>query len=155
MAKSTKSTKLTANTTTESSNKKLVSKSNEAKSKEFAYKSIGQNVILVKGEDKYSRKFSNKEDREIIKALVESYNKKPTIKAEKDIISRMNLDKEARKEEIETIKKGEKKVAKKPEQEKMLSKEEQIEAAKKLLQDNNYNVTAKTAPKTYSGRREY
>ena len=42
MAKSTKSTKLTANTTTESSNKKLVSKSNEAKSKEFAYKQGGR-----------------------------------------------------------------------------------------------------------------
>ena len=152
MAKSTKSTKKTVDVPTAKTSKTLAGKSKDVKAKEFAYKSVGQNVILVKGEVKYSRKFPEKLDRDNIKALVETYNVKPTVKVEKEIILLMTVDVEQRKEEIKT---GKKPTVKKPAEEKLLSKEEQIAAAKKLLEDNDYQAKAKEAPKSYHGRREY
>ena len=124
------------------------------KNEEFNIKQVGQNLIIVKGDEKLSRKFENKEERDKVKELAAKYSFKPSVKLYKEIKSLMSVAKEERKEELKkAADKAKGKKEQKPAKAKLVTTEEQIEAAKKLLQDNNYNVTAKTAPanKRYRG----
>ena len=86
--------------------------------------------------------------------MAAKYSFKPSAKLYKEIKSLMSVAKEERKEELKkAADKAKGKKEQKPAEEKLVTTEEQIEAAKKLLQDNNYNVTAKTAApaKRYRG----
>ena len=126
------------------------------KNEEFNIKQVGQNLIIVKGDEKLSRKFENKEERDKVKELAAKYSFKPSVKLYKEIKSLMSVDKEERKEELKkAADKAKGKKEEKPAEAKLVTTEEQIEAAKKLLQDNNYNVTAKTAPATKQYRGEH
>lgn len=123
---------------------------------DFSIKQVGQNIIIVKDNTTYSRKFADKDERESIKQLAASYSFKPTVKLFKEIVSIMNADKEQRVQEVKEVKEGKKgKVVTKPAEEKLLTTEEQIAAAKKLLEDNNYNVAIKQAPAQRRYRGEY
>ena len=132
----------------------LATKSASKKAEEFNIKQVGQNLIIVKGDEKLSRKFENKEERDKVKELAAKYSFKPSLKLYKEIKSLMSVAKEERKEYLKkAADKAKGKKEEKPAEAKLVTTEEQIEAAKKLLQDNNYNVTAKTAPanKRYRG----
>ena len=159
MAKKTTPAKEDVKSTTKTTSKPSVKKETEKvtssnKNDEFNIKQVGQNLIIVKGDEKLSRKFENKEERDKVKELAAKYSFKPSVKLYKEIKSLMSVDKEERKEELKkAADKAKGKKEEKPAEAKLVTTEEQIEAAKKLLQDNNYNVTAKTAPanKRYRG----
>ena len=88
--------------------------------------------------------------------MAAKYSFKPSVKLYKEIKSLMSVAKEERKEELKkAADKAKGKKEQKPAEAKLVTTEEQIEAAKKLLQDNNYNVTAKTAPATKQYRGEH
>ena len=138
------------------SSAELATKTAAKKAEEFNIKQVGQNLIIVKGEEKLSRKFENKEERDKVKELAAKYSFKPSIKLYNEIKSLMSVAKEERKEYLKkAADKAKGKKDEKPVEEKLVTTEEQIEAAKKLLQDNNYNVTAKTAPSTKQYRGEH
>ena len=147
--------KSTTKTTSKPSVKKVTEKVTSSNNNdEFNIKQVGQNLIIVKGDEKLSRKFENKEERDKVKELAAKYSFKPSVKLYKEIKSLMSVAKEERKEYLKkAADKAKGKKEEKPVEEKFVTTEEQIEAAKKLLQDNNYNVTAKTAPanKRYRG----
>lgn len=107
------------------------------------FKSVGQNVILIIDNEKYSKKIEDKEIRASLKEKVEKYNTKPTKSLKTTILKEM-------------LPKEKEKVLKK---ELVLTPEEKLEAAKKLLADSNYKIVAKEEPKkvpsSYGGRREY
>ena len=159
MAKKTTPTKVVVKSTTKTTSKPSVKKVTEKvtssnNNDEFNIKQVGQNLIIVKGDEKLSRKFENKEERDKVKELAAKYSFKPSVKLYKEIKSLMSVAKEERKEYLKkAADKAKGKKEEKPVEEKLVTTEEQIEAAKKLLQDNNYNVTAKTAPanKRYRG----
>ena len=159
MAKKTTATKEVVKSTTKTTSKPSVKKetgkvTSSNNNDEFNIKQVGQNLIIVKGDEKLSRKFENKEERDKVKELAAKYSFKPSAKLYKEIKSLMSVDKEERKEELKkAADKAKGKKEEKPAEAKLVTTEEQIEAAKKLLQDNNYNVTAKTAPanKRYRG----
>ena len=159
MAKKTTPTKEVVKSTTKTTSKPSVKKETEKvtssnKNEEFNIKQVGQNLIIVKGDEKLSRKFENKEERDKVKELAAKYSFKPSVKLYKEIKSLMSVDKEERKEELKkAADKAKGKKEEKPVEEKLVTTEEQIKAAKKLLEDNNYNVTAKTAApnKRYRG----
>ena len=159
MAKKTTATKEVVKSTTKTTSKPSVKKetgkvTSSNNNDEFNIKQVGQNLIIVKGDEKLSRKFENKEERDKVKELAAKYSFKPSVKLYKEIKSLMSVDKEERKEELKkAADKAKGKKEEKPAEAKLVTTEEQIEAAKKLLQDNNYNVTAKTAPanKRYRG----
>ena len=118
--------------------------------KEISAKQVGRNVILVIEGQKYSRSVADKKARQEILAKVEAYNKRNSIKKEKEIIKFMleSKQKEAAKPKKET-KKVEKQIEKvsrtrKKPATKTLTKEQQIAAAKALLEENNYTVNAKS-----------
>ena len=134
----------------------LATKSASKKAEEFNIKQVGQNLIIVKGDEKLSRKFENKEERDKVKELAAKYSFKPSVKLYKEIKSLMSVAKEERKDYLKkAADKAKGKKEQKPAEEKLVTTEEQIEAAKKLLQDNNYNVTAKTAAPTKRYRGEH
>ena len=134
----------------------LATKSASKKAEEFNIKQVGQNLIIVKGDEKLSRKFENKEERDKVKELAAKYSFKPSAKLYKEIKSLMSVAKEERKDYLKkAADKAKGKKDEKPVEEKLVTTEEQIEAAKKLLQDNNYNVTAKTAAPTKRYRGEH
>ncbi len=159
MAKKTTLTKEVVKSTTKTTSKPSVKKetgkvTSSNNNDEFNIKQVGQNLIIVKGDEKLSRKFENKEERDKVKELAAKYSFKPSVKLYKEIKSLMSVAKEERKEELKkAADKAKGKKEEKPAEAKLVTTEEQIEAAKKLLQDNNYNVTAKTAPanKRYRG----
>ena len=159
MAKKTTTTKEVAKSTTKATAKPSVKKETEKvtssnNNDEFNIKQVGQNLIIVKGEEKLSRKFENKEERDKVKELAAKYSFKPSAKLYKEIKSLMSVAKEERKEELKkAADKAKGKKEEKPAEEKLVTTEEQIKAAKKLLEDNNYHVTAKTAApaKRYRG----
>ena len=161
MAKKTTATKEVAKSTTKATSKPSVKKQTEKvtssnNNDEFNIKQVGQNLIIVKGDEKLSRKFENKEERDKVKELAAKYSFKPSAKLYKEIKSLMSVAKEERKEELKKaadIAKGKKE--EKPAEAKLVTTEEQIKAAKKLLQDNNYNVTAKTAAPNRRYRGEH
>ena len=161
MAKKTTATKEVAKSTTKATSKPSVKKQTEKvtssnNNDEFNIKQVGQNLIIVKGDEKLSRKFENKEERDKVKELAAKYSFKPSVRLYNEIKSLMSVDKEARKEELKkAADKAKGKKEEKPAEAKLVSKEEQIEAAKKLLQDNNYNVTAKTAAPNRRYRGEH
>ena len=161
MTKKTTPTKEVVKSTTKATSKSSVKKETEKvtssnKNDEFNIKQVGQNLIIVKGDEKLSRKFENKEERDKVKELAAKYSFKPSVKLYKEIKSLMSVAKEERKEELKkAADKAKGKKEQKPAEEKLVTTEEQIEAAKKLLQDNNYNVTAKTAPATKQYRGEH
>ena len=159
MAKKTTPTKEVVKSTTKTTSKPSVKKETEKvitsnNNDEFNIKQVGQNLIIVKGEEKLSRKFENKEERDKVKELAAKYSFKPSAKLYKEIKSLMSVAKEERKEELKkAADKAKGKKEEKPAEEKLVTTEEQIKAAKKLLEDNNYHVTAKTAApaKRYRG----
>ena len=161
MAKKTTPAKEVVKSTTKTTSKPSVKKETEKvtssnKNDEFNIKQVGQNLIIVKGDEKLSRKFENKEERDKVKELAAKYSFKPSVKLYKEIKSLMSVAKEERKEELKkAADKAKGKTEKKPVEAKLVTTEEQIEAAKKLLQDNNYNVTAKTAAPTKRYRGEH
>ena len=161
MAKKTTPTKVVVKSTTKATSKPSVKKETEKvtssnNNDEFNIKQVGQNLIIVKGDEKLSRKFENKEERDKVKELAAKYSFKPSVKLYKEIKSLMSVAKEERKEYLKkAADKAKGKKEEKPVEEKLVTTEEQIEAAKKLLQDNNYNVTAKTAAPTKRYRGEH
>ena len=161
MAKKTTSVKEVVKSTTKTTSKPSVKKETEKvtssnKNDEFNIKQVGQNLIIVKGDEKLSRKFENKEERDKVKELAAKYSFKPSVKLYKEIKSLMSVAKEERKEELKkAADKAKGKKDEKPVEAKLVTTEEQIEAAKKLLQDNNYNVTAKIAAPTKQYRGEH
>lgn len=161
MAKKTTPTKVVVKSTTKATSKPSVKKETEKvtssnNNDEFNIKQVGQNLIIVKGDEKLSRKFENKEERDKVKELAAKYSFKPSVKLYKEIKSLMTVDKEARKEELKkAADKAKGKKEEKPVEEKLVTTEEQIKAAKKLLEDNNYHVTAKTAAPTKRYRGEH
>lgn len=161
MAKKTTATKEVAKSTTKATSKPSVKKQTEKvtssnNNDEFNIKQVGQNLIIVKGDEKLSRKFENKEERDKVKELAAKYSFKPSAKLYKEIKSLMSVDKEERKEELKkAADKAKGKKEEKPAEAKLVTTEEQIKTAKKLLEDNNYNVTAKTAAPTKRYRGEH
>lgn len=161
MAKKTTPAKEVVKSTTKTTSKPSVKKETEKVTSsnnkdEFNIKQVGQNLIIVKGDEKLSRKFENKEERDKVKELAAKYSFKPSAKLYKEIKSLMSVAKEERKEELKkAADKAKGKTEEKPVEAKLVTTEEQIEAAKKLLQDNNYNVTAKTAPENRRYRGEH
>ena len=161
MAKKTTATKEVAKSTTKATSKPSVKKQTEKvtssnNNDEFNIKQVGQNLIIVKGDEKLSRKFENKEERDKVKELAAKYSFKPSVRLYNEIKSLMSVAKEERKEYLKkAADKAKGKKEEKPAEAKLVSKEEQIEAAKKLLQDNNYNVTAKTAAPNRRYRGEH
>ena len=159
MAKKTTPTKVVVKSTTKTTSKPSVKKetgkvTSSNNNDEFNIKQVGQNLIIVKGDEKLSRKFENKEERDKVKELAAKYSFKPSVKLYKEIKSLMSVDKEERKEELKkAADKAKGKKEEKPAEAKLVTTEEQIKAAKKLLEDNNYHVTAKTAApnKRYRG----
>ena len=159
MAKKTTSVKEVVKSTTKTTSKPSVKKETEKvtssnKNDEFNIKQVGQNLIIVKGDEKLSRKFENKEERDKVKELAAKYSFKPSAKLYKEIKSLMSVAKEERKDYLKkAADKAKGKKDEKPVEAKLVTTEEQIKAAKKLLEDNNYNVTAKTAApiKQYRG----
>ena len=161
MAKKTTPTKVVVKSTTKATSKPSVKKETEKvtssnNNDEFNIKQVGQNLIIVKGDEKLSRKFENKEERDKVKELAAKYSFKPSIKLYKEIKSLMSVAKEERKEYLKkAADKAKGKKEEKPVEEKLVTTEEQIKAAKKLLEDNNYHVTAKTAAPTRRYRGEH
>ena len=161
MAKKTTPTKEVVKSTTKTTSKPSVKKQTEKvtssnNNDEFNIKQVGQNLIIVKGDEKLSRKFENKEERDKVKELAAKYSFKPSVKLYKEIKSLMSVAKEERKDYLKkAADKVKGKKDEKPAEAKLVTTEEQIEAAKKLLQDNNYNVTAKTAAPTKRYRGEH
>lgn len=162
MAKKTTSAKeVVVKSTTKTTSKPSVKKQTEKvtssnNNDEFNIKQVGQNLIIVKGDEKLSRKFENKEERDKVKELAAKYSFKPSAKLYKEIKSLMSVDKEERKEELKkAADKAKGKKEEKPAEAKLVTTEEQIKAAKKLLEDNNYHVTAKTAAPTKRYRGEH
>ena len=161
MAKKTTPAKEVVKSTTKTTSKPSVKKETEKvtssnNNDEFNIKQVGQNLIIVKGDEKLSRKFENKEERDKVKELAAKYSFKPSAKLYKEIKSLMSVAKEERKEYLKkAADKAKGKKEEKPAEAKLVTTEEQIEAAKKLLQDNNYNVTAKTAAPTKRYRGEH
>ena len=161
MTKKTTPTKEVVKSTTKATAKPSVKKETEKvtssnKNDEFNIKQVGQNLIIVKGDEKLSRKFENKEERDKVKELAAKYSFKPSVKLYKEIKSLMSVAKEERKEELKkAADKAKGKKNEKPVEAKLVTTEGQIKVAKKLLQDNNYNVTAKTAPATKQYRGEH
>ena len=161
MAKKTTPAKEVVKSTTKTTSKPSVKKETEKvtssnKNDEFNIKQVGQNLIIVKGDEKLSRKFENKEERDKVKELAAKYSFKPSVKLYNEIKSLMSVAKEERKEELKkAADKAKGKKEQKPAEAKLVTTEEQIKAAKKLLEDNNYNVTAKTAAPTKRYRGEH
>ena len=161
MAKKTTPAKEVVKSTTKTTSKPSVKKETEKvtssnKNDEFNIKQVGQNLIIVKGDEKLSRKFENKEERDKVKELAAKYSFKPSAKLYKEIKSLMSVAKEERKEYLKkAADKAKGKKEEKPAEAKLVTTEEQIEAAKKLLEDNNYHVTAKTATPIKRYRGEY
>lgn len=161
MAKKTTPAKEVVKSTTKTTSKPSVKKetgkvTSSNNNDEFNIKQVGQNLIIVKGDEKLSRKFENKEERDKVKELAAKYSFKPSVKLYKEIKSLMSVAKEERKEELKkAADKAKGKKEEKPAEAKLVTTEEQIEAAKKLLQDNNYNVTAKTAAPNRRYRGEH
>ena len=161
MAKKTTATKEVAKSTTKATAKPSVKKETEKvtssnNNDEFNIKQVGQNLIIVKGDEKLSRKFENKEERDKVKELAAKYSFKPSAKLYKEIKSLMSVAKEERKEYLKkAADKAKGKKDEKPVEAKLVTTEEQIKAAKKLLEDNNYHVTAKTAAPTKRYRGEH
>lgn len=152
-----KDVKVTTKTTSKPSVKKETGKVTSSNNKdEFNIKQVGQNLIIVKGDEKLSRKFENKEERDKVKELAAEYSFKPSVKLYKEIKSLMSVAKEERKDYLKkAADKAKGKKEQKPVEAKLVTTEEQIEAAKKLLEDNNYHVTAKTAAPTKRYRGEH
>ena len=161
MAKKTTPTKVVVKSTTKATSKPSVKKetgkvTSSNNNDEFNIKQVGQNLIIVKGDEKLSRKFENKEERDKVKELAAKYSFKPSAKLYKEIKSLMSVAKEERKEYLKkAADKAKGKKEEKPVEEKLVITEEQIKAAKKLLEDNNYHVTAKTAAPTKRYRGEH
>lgn len=136
-------------------------KKTTVKKLEITAKSVGRNVIAIIDGEKYSKAFKEKKDRLEILGLVEAYNVRNSKARLKKIIDLLSANKIAktvteRKEKVtekaKNIKKAVKpKVTKKP-------TKKELEAAAKLLEENNYGKYAKqekTTSKPRSRRGEY
>lgn len=135
-----------------------------ATSKQILHKVTGQNVKLVIDGETFTCKIQDAEERKIIKERVVAYNAKPLVKEKKALIKLMTAPKEeAQKDKAITIKKVGKKAPTKTSKEAekvleeapVLTKEQQIEAARKLLEENNFTVNVKQTPTEYRRRGEH
>ena len=107
MAKKTTPAKEVVKSTTKTTSKPSVKKGTEKVTSsnnkdEFNIKQVGQNLIIVKGDEKLSRKFENKEERDKVKELAAKYSFKPSVKLYKEIKSLMSVAKEERKEYLKS-----------------------------------------------------
>jgi hypothetical protein len=132
-----------------------------ATSKEpIGYKLTGKKVTLVIDGETFQKTIESAEERKTLKSRVIAYNDKPLVKEKTAIKKLIKEDKiEAQKTKATAVKKvatkPSKKVQKVIEKEPELSKEEQIEQAKKLLTDNGFTIDAKPTPTTYKRGGEY
>lgn len=170
MAKQEKAKLAKVKKETKSAPKKLADKKPETKTakpkitekkavKQIEGKAVGRNVILIIEGHKYSKTIAEKEERQAVLDKVLNYNKKPSTKLEKEIISIMLENKTTEKErkakvieEIETKKIEE--IKEQPAPEVVKSTEAEIAAAKKLLEENGHTVS-KVAPIPQRRRGEY
>ena len=135
-----------------------------ANSKTILHKVTGQNVKLVIDGETFTRRIQDAEERKILKERIVAYNAKPLVKEKKALIKLMEAPKqEVQKDKAVTIKKIGKKAPSKPskeaeeilEQAPVLTKQQQLDAAKKLLEENNFTVNVKQAPAEYRRRGEH
>lgn len=120
--------------------------------KEISVRTVGRNVLMKIDGESFSRAVKSKEDREAIKEKVLAYNKRNSLKKEKEIIKFMLENKSTPTERKEVVKKAVAKKTVKPKTKK-LTKAQEIEKAKKLLEENNYSVNEKRAKQARVSRR--
>jgi thioredoxin-like negative regulator of GroEL len=142
--------------------KKQESANVKKNSKEITLKQFGQNIAIVIDGKSFSKRFIDAQKREELKELVKKYNSKNIIKIEKEIINLMlegkTTEKERKEKAVEKIKKEAKeKAPNKPKTKapavKVLTKEQKLAEAKKLLEEDGF-IVSKQAPATYTGRRK-
>ena len=129
----------------------------KAVKKEIIGKSIGQNVILIIEGKKFSKRFIAKKDRESILKEVELYNKRNSLKREKEIIELMLSGKTTEKQRKKAVTKTVIKKTEKPKAATKKATQAEIDAAIKLVQSDGYTVS-KNAPNVAPKRtnnREY
>lgn len=134
-----------------------------ATKKEITGKKVGKKVLLVIESIKYSKMFGTKEEQDAVMAKVGAYNAKNSVKAEKELISIMTADVEAKKKEVAAVaeKKATKAAGKKP----TAPKEEptpaeaeavpspyEIDKAVMFLLEKGYSVQKIQASPTYGTR---
>lgn len=90
----------------------MAKKEVKPQAEEIGFKFIGQNIIVVIDNEKYSKKVIEKEDREKIKNKITLFNKQNSDSRKKDII-KIFTKKTEEKEKKESVKKGIKKQIKK------------------------------------------
>lgn len=122
--------------------------------KEIQVKTVGRNVIMVIDGKKYSKAIKEKVDRDALVAEVKLYNRRNSIKREKEIIKVML---EGKTTSAERKAKAEKAVPKttskgKPKKAKEAASSITIAEAKKMLENDGYTVTKKR-PTSHTGRR--
>lgn len=126
----------------------------------IGYKLTGKKVTLVIDNETFQKVIEDAEERKLLKSRVLAYNSKPLVK-EKTAIKRFinEAKQEAKKEKATIIKKEVVKPSKKVkeiiEKKPKLTKEDEIDAAKKLLSDNGFTVNAKATPATNKRRGEW
>lgn len=152
MAKTAKKTVKKATPKKVIARKKPVTK--KAASKEISFKSVGRNVILVIDNQKFTKAFKEKVERDNLKSLVEGYNKRNSLKKEKEIINIMLAEKVTAKERKEEVQKASPKKAKKPTTTKKPVNKMTEKEAKLMLEKAGYTV-AKVAPKSRRRGGEY
>ena len=114
-------------------------------------KQIGQNLLLNIGNENFSKKVEDKDEREKIKSLVASYDKKPTKKLEQEIRKSFTINTEIKKTEQIVAKKVAKKVGKQQQEasksvvKKVKEVSKEIAQAKeiKLLEEENIKLRKK------------
>lgn len=148
MARAKKTTAKKATTKKSTAKKTTAKKSNSKVKKEISAKAVGRNVILIIDGQKHSKAFPDKTKREEILEKVEAYNKRNSIRKEKEIIELM----------LKETKKGKrtpKKQEKIEETKNKKSSKTELEKAKELLEKDGYTVSKQTktapAPRRRSG----
>lgn len=145
---------------TKNSNSSSKTKTVTKTKKTIEGKAVARNVILVIDGKKYSKAFKIKADRENILKKVGEYNKRNSLKKEKEIIDLMLQDKttekDRKKEAEKAVQKPKGKLIKKESarKAKVPTKAQKIATAKKLLEEDGFIVTKKVK-KTGGRSREW
>lgn len=122
--------------------RKATGKKTTKAKKEISFKQVGRNVILIIEGEKFSKGFKEKAQRESIKSLVEAYNKRNSLKKEKEIINLMLEQKTTEKERKEKLAAAKPKEVAKPKQAEATMSEAD---AKAFLEKQGYTVSKKVA----------
>ena len=125
---------------------------------QITYKVVGQNVKLIIDNEVISKRIADAEERKLLKERVIAYNKKSLVKEKKALLKEMSSAKEeakAKKASKGIIDKPSKSVKQIVEKAPVLTMEEQLANAKKLLEDNNFTVNAKSTPSNKRYRGEH